>query len=87
MKKEIPPAAIWGLAAVAIAAVVFVFMRFTGSNEITKEPERLPGYTDEIPAYVKEGRAPRADEIPQGAGGGPQGSAPAGAPAPGAAPR
>jgi|GEM_PF-4849598 hypothetical protein len=63
MKKEIPVPAIAGAVVVLLGLVVFWFMRATGSETISRPIEKSPNYIEGIPDYVKEGRAPTADEM------------------------
>lgn len=83
MKKQIPTPVIIGVVVVVVALAGFFLFKGAGStSEISKEPPKLPGYTDQMPAYIKEGRAPNAEEAskmgapPKGAT--PQGAAPSG---------
>lgn len=62
MKKEIPTPAIIAAVVVLVAIVGFFLFRAASGDEIKAEVPKSPNFIEGIPAYVKEGRPPTAEE-------------------------
>jgi len=82
MKKEIPVPAIIGVVVAIIAVIAIIYFASGGGGDTVKaEIKKSPNYIEGIPDYVKQGRAPNAEEQKAMAGAGAT-EAPKGAGAP-----
>lgn len=85
MKKQLPTPVVVGVAVLAIAIVIGLFVKGTAGPPPIPAPKRAPNYQEGIPDYVKNAGqpgnkpagGPQPGQIPTGA----NGSTPPGAPA------
>jgi len=71
MKKEIPVPAIIGVIVAIIAVIGIIYFASGGGGDTVKaEIKKSPNYIEGIPDYVKQGRAPNAEEQKAMAGAG-----------------